>query len=96
MGKHPGEQIFSFSTSEGQNIFLKDLLDQRLPSPVAQDAKEVVSTATLALACVCANPQGRPTMQYVANELSANRPTFPEPFDTITVHQLFKSSEMVE
>ncbi|XVF41084.1 hypothetical protein PTKIN_Ptkin01aG0251900 [Pterospermum kingtungense] len=54
-----------------------DVIDQRLPTPVAANevAEDVVSTWKLAFACLNGKPQLRPTMQQVAQVLSlaANR-----------------------
>ncbi|KAF5182930.1 Mdis1-interacting receptor like kinase [Thalictrum thalictroides] len=69
MGKHPGELIsllLSSSSDEG-----KYLLDQRLLPSTGQLAAEIVSAVTLALACTRTNSELRPTMRFVAQELSA-------------------------
>ena len=73
MGRHPGELITSLSSSSLSNeedLFLKDMLDQHLPPPTGQLAVKVVVTVKMALACTRANPQSRPTMRSVAQELS--------------------------
>ncbi|XP_058094793.1 MDIS1-interacting receptor like kinase 2-like [Magnolia sinica] len=88
MGQHPGEIISSLSSSSGQNILLMDVLDQRLSSPTVEVANEVVLAVVLALACICPNPQSRPSMQYVSQQLSAKRPLLHQPLDGITLHQL--------
>lgn len=87
-GMHPGELISSLLTSRGKEIMLKDVLDKRLPHPTDQEAKEVVLAVVLALACLSVNPQSRPTMRHVSQELSANKPLFLEPPHTITLWQL--------
>ncbi|KAF5176028.1 Mdis1-interacting receptor like kinase [Thalictrum thalictroides] len=92
MGKHPGELIsllLSSSSDEG-NYLLKDLLDQRLLPPTGQLAAEIVSAVALALACTHTNPELRPTMRVVAQELSA-APTLAylsEQLGTITLNKL--------
>eukprot|EP00268_Persea_americana_P045349 TRINITY_DN4620_c0_g1_i2.p1 TRINITY_DN4620_c0_g1~~TRINITY_DN4620_c0_g1_i2.p1 ORF type:complete len:114 (+),score=18.66 TRINITY_DN4620_c0_g1_i2:1694-2035(+) len=88
MGKHPGDLIHTLHFSTGQNILLKDVLDRRLSPPSAQTADEVISVAMVALACVRANPQSRPNMRNVSQELSSHRLGTLEPFQTITVCQL--------
>ncbi|RWR97658.1 MDIS1-interacting receptor like kinase 2-like protein [Cinnamomum micranthum f. kanehirae] len=89
MGMHPGELISSLLTSGGAEMLLKDVLDQRLPQPNDQEMKEVVLTMILALACLSADPQCRPTMHHVSHGLSANKPLFLEPLlHTITLRQL--------
>ncbi|XXG61819.1 hypothetical protein AAC387_Pa05g0332 [Persea americana] len=88
MGMHPGELISSLLTSRGEEILLKDVFDQRLPQPNDEEMKEVVLTMVLALACLSADPQGRPTMHHVSKQLSANKPLFLEQLHTITLRQL--------
>ncbi|GMP79911.1 hypothetical protein CsSME_00035233 [Camellia sinensis var. sinensis] len=99
MGKHPGDLISSLSsssssssTSTTQGIFLKDVLDQRLPPPRNQVAEQVVVVAKLAFACLHTTPLSRPTMQQVATILSKQRPTLQNQFYTITLGQLFDSN----
>ena len=88
MGKHPGELISSLSTSMAKDILLKDILDQRLPPLTDQELKEVTSTVMLALACLRSDPQTRPTMYHVSQELSAMRVPSVEPLHTSTLLQL--------
>ncbi|KAI8004667.1 MDIS1-interacting receptor like kinase 2 [Camellia lanceoleosa] len=98
MGKHPGDLISSLSsssssssssTSTTQGIFLKDVLDQRLPPPRNQVAEQVVVVVKLAFACLHTTPLSRPTMQQVTTILSKQRPTLQNQFYTITLGQLF-------
>ncbi|KAM5563347.1 hypothetical protein ABKV19_018152 [Rosa sericea] len=88
MGRHPGELLNSLS--ENGDMLLKDLLDQRIRSPSSQLAVRVVSLVRMALACTSTNPDSRPTMHYVAKELSSMRtPTcLSEPLGTITINKL--------
>ena len=68
---------------------MKDVLDQRLPPPTGQLAKAVVFVVTIALACTSSTPESRPTMRFVAQELSDRTRTFPsEPFGMITFSRL--------
>ncbi|XP_058094893.1 MDIS1-interacting receptor like kinase 2-like [Magnolia sinica] len=89
MGRHPGDLISSLASSGGQDTLLMDVLDQRLPPPTPQDMKDVVRAAMLALACLHANPQSRPTMRHLSQELSAGKGPLPEAFHTITLSRLF-------
>ncbi|PON90668.1 Tyrosine-protein kinase [Trema orientale] len=98
MGKHPGDLISFLSSSSpsiGYHILLvKDVLDQRLPSPEDHVAEEVVSVAKLALSCLRCNPQSRPTMQRVSQDLSArkDRDPLPKVFDRITLAELIDNA----
>ncbi|XXG61947.1 hypothetical protein AAC387_Pa05g0420 [Persea americana] len=89
MGKHSGDLIFALHFSTGQNILLKDVLDQRLSPPSAEIADEVILLAAVALACIRANPQIRPNMQNVSHKLSSgHRLCTLESFQTTTLCQL--------
>ncbi|XP_042483747.1 LOW QUALITY PROTEIN: MDIS1-interacting receptor like kinase 2-like [Macadamia integrifolia] len=77
MGKHPGELISTFPSlsSSGlssieENILLKDMVDQRISPPINQVAEKLASIMKLAFSCLCENPNSRPTMQQVSQELS--------------------------
>ncbi|XP_058082392.1 MDIS1-interacting receptor like kinase 2-like [Magnolia sinica] len=89
MGRHPGELISFLSSPNKEDTLLKDTLDQRLSTPMAEVAQEVVFVVSMALACIRLDPNSRPTMHYVAQELSVGRPSFsPEPFHALTLRQL--------
>lgn len=90
MGKHPGELLSSLSSvAEKRDALLKDILDQRLSAPTGHLAEEVVIAVTLALICTSTEPNWRPTMRYVAQELSAGTHNYlSEPFGTVTLGKL--------
>ena len=95
MGKHPGDLISflslpfaSSSTSTPHDVLMKDVLDQRLAHPSNEVAKEVVMVTKLALACLHANPQYRPTMQQVYQKLQTRKSAFPKPLHMITIGEL--------
>ncbi|MQM00877.1 hypothetical protein Taro_033631 [Colocasia esculenta] len=94
MGTHPGDLVSSLSLRpsstgrSGLDILVKHLLDPRLPDPVLEVSREICSVVMVALACVRADPNARPTMQQVTQELSSHRQQPFEPFDAITLHQL--------
>eukprot|EP00268_Persea_americana_P011524 TRINITY_DN14863_c0_g3_i1.p1 TRINITY_DN14863_c0_g3~~TRINITY_DN14863_c0_g3_i1.p1 ORF type:complete len:206 (+),score=37.57 TRINITY_DN14863_c0_g3_i1:105-722(+) len=88
VGKHPADLISSLSSPGGENILLKDVVDQRIPPPSPQVATEVISAITLALACVRTRPESRPTMKHISRELSAHKTPFHAPFHSITLFQL--------
>ncbi|XP_058082460.1 MDIS1-interacting receptor like kinase 2-like [Magnolia sinica] len=75
MGKHPGEFISSLSSSSNQDTLLKDMLDQRLSNPMAEVAQEVVFIVSIAVACIQPDPDSRPSMHNVAQELSVGGPS---------------------
>ncbi|KAF8029045.1 hypothetical protein BT93_E1652 [Corymbia citriodora subsp. variegata] len=94
MGKYPGDHIYQECSSSAQtesSILLKDVLDQRLsPSRLRlQDAQDVVSIAKLALMCLQADPQLRPTMEQVSRELRVQVP-LQMPLSTVSLEQLRK------
>ncbi|KAK3411899.1 hypothetical protein EUGRSUZ_I00656 [Eucalyptus grandis] len=89
MGKHPGDYVslvFSSTQSESQTP-LKDVLDQRLSPPTNWHVQNVISVAALALACLRTNPQRRPTMTQVLQELRVQAPPV-LPFFGVTLQQL--------
>ncbi|KAE8735247.1 Endomembrane protein 70 protein family [Hibiscus syriacus] len=104
MGRHAGDLISfissSFyslppscsSSSAFGHLLVKDLLDERLPSPGKQTAAEVVSIVKVASQCLHASPQSRPSMQQVSRELSVRNPPSLELFHRITLSQLLDSS----
>ncbi|KAL2461967.1 putative LRR receptor-like serine/threonine-protein kinase [Abeliophyllum distichum] len=86
MGKHPGDLIlsnfttstsFEPSTSASQimstvhDIFMKDMLDQRLSIPTGHEAEQVVAIAKLALACIHPTPQLRPSIEQTSGSMSS-------------------------
>ncbi|KAK3444531.1 hypothetical protein EUGRSUZ_A01340 [Eucalyptus grandis] len=92
MGKHPGDFLTTLSMmqtstiSKNPNLLLKDVLDPRLPPPTGQLAKKVVIIIMAALACIRTGPNSRPTMHFVARELSARTQAYlSEPLGSITI-----------
>lgn len=89
MGKHPGELISTLSSSIGENIFLKNMLDPRLSSPTTEIANELVAVVTTAFQCLDNNPHFRPTMRIVSQQLSTiNAGSNSQPLDMIKLCQL--------
>lgn len=92
MGKHPGDLLTSLpaiSSSQQDDLLLKDILDQRLDPPTEQLAEEVVFIVRIALACTRVNPESRPTMRSVAQEISAHTQAYlSEAFKLITISKL--------
>ena len=90
MGYHPGDLISSLSSSTftTRNMLLKDVLDQRLSLPINRVAREVISIAKIAITCLHAIPQSRPTMQQVSQELSTQKSHLPNTLFTITLGEV--------
>ncbi|KAF6994527.1 hypothetical protein CFC21_011204 [Triticum aestivum] len=100
-GKFPGGLISSlYSLDEAQAgvgksaalLLVRDLVDQRLDGPAEQMAAQVVFIFVVALSCVRTNPDARPDMRTVAQELSARRrSTLDKPFAGIMIGDLVSS-----
>ena len=76
MGKHPGELITNLNSSTSTSVPLKDVLDDRLSPPRSlKIADELALIQNLALLCLCANPQSRPTMRSVCRQLEMQAAT---------------------
>ena len=98
MGGHPRELLSSLSSSKSTKatpiaddaeFLLKDVLDQGLPQPKGQIAHEVAFVVKMALHCVSDTPESRPTMRFVAQELSAQTQACNSyPMDTMTISKL--------
>lgn len=92
MGKHPGDLISSLpslSSSEGKDVLLMDVLDQRLVPPTGQLAEEVVFIIKVALACTRTDPGSRPSMRFMSQEISSRTQAYlPEPLRMITISKL--------
>ncbi|KAF6174582.1 hypothetical protein GIB67_006234 [Kingdonia uniflora] len=91
IGKHPGEVIFSLTSSSsptGQNVLLKNRLDGCLSPPTLHASHKLFTIAKLAFSCLDANPESRPTMKRVSQELSKAKALNLELFHTMTLGQL--------
>lgn len=87
MGRHPGE----FMISSDSDMVLMDVIDQRVSPPAGQTAEEVVFAVTIALACIQSNPNSRPNMRLVAQELTAltqAQAYVPRPLGNIKISKL--------
>ncbi|KAJ9128999.1 hypothetical protein P3X46_034240 [Hevea brasiliensis] len=70
IGKHPGELISRLQSLTDRCIHLEDVLDARLSLPPGQQLADKLSCMlTIALSCLRANPQSRPSMRTVSQLL---------------------------
>ncbi|XP_051208460.1 uncharacterized protein [Lolium perenne] len=100
-GKFPGGLISSlYSLDETQAgvgkssalLLLRDLLDHRLQAPDGELAAQVVFAFVVALSCVRTNPDARPTMRIVAQELDTRqRSALDRPLGAIMIGDLLGS-----
>nr|GEV80164.1 MDIS1-interacting receptor like kinase 2-like [Tanacetum cinerariifolium] len=67
-GEHPGDIITS---PLYEKLGLKDLVDRRLPFPVPEIQNVLTSIIIVAIECLNANPEMRPTMYDVSQQISA-------------------------
>ena len=95
IGSHPGDLISSFSLSS-HDVLLEDILDQRLAHPTNRVAEKVVLVAKIAIACLQANPQSRPTMQQVYQKLLNWKSPFTKPLRMITLRELIDLGNLNE
>ena len=69
-GKHPGKLIEDLHSSVGTNVHIKDVLDDRLSPPTDHKiAYELALMVEVAISCLLTNPQSRPTMRSVCQQL---------------------------
>uniref|UniRef100_A0A804J3V0 non-specific serine/threonine protein kinase n=1 Tax=Musa acuminata subsp. malaccensis TaxID=214687 RepID=A0A804J3V0_MUSAM len=67
-----GEELISIlSSPSGNNVFVTDVLDQRLSLPMARVADEVIAVLTAALSCANNSPESRPAMKQVYENICA-------------------------
>ena len=89
MGRHPGDLISSLSSGfPAHQMPIVDVPDRRISSPTDESAKEVLYVVKIAVACLNASPQFRPTMKQVSQNLSTQRLQLSKPVDTITWGEL--------
>lgn len=69
-------------------MLLMNVLDNRLPCPTPDLVDEIIAIFKLAFSCTGINPQSRPTMRQVCQDLFTQRPTLHEPFHEVTLGQL--------
>ncbi|GAA0168945.1 hypothetical protein LIER_40680 [Lithospermum erythrorhizon] len=91
MGTHPGDLIVSLSSASSSSILLKDVIDERVSPPVMDEIDKVILTTKLAFACLQQNPQARPTMHDVSNQLAKLKPNNADvDFSSIKIGELLE------
>uniref|UniRef100_A0A2C9W6V6 non-specific serine/threonine protein kinase n=1 Tax=Manihot esculenta TaxID=3983 RepID=A0A2C9W6V6_MANES len=106
MGRHPGDFISSLSSSFSipssslmdENTPLKDVIDQRLPTPQNKSAEGIIHIARIAHACLNGNPQSRPTMKQVSSHLMDKWHPLAKPFSEVKLGEIysFKDDSVVK
>ncbi|KAE8647934.1 hypothetical protein Csa_000616 [Cucumis sativus] len=77
MGRHPGEALLSLQSSPQKGIEMKELLDSRLAYPRrGKLLSELSSLVSIAISCVQADPQLRPTMYSVCHQMGLRKSAF--------------------
>jgi len=90
MGRHPVELVSSLSYSTTDlNVLLKDVMDCRLALPAAQAADMLLLAVRVALKCLSSDPQSRPSMMQVCQELTSRyTPSAPKSFHSTTLSEI--------
>lgn len=90
MGKHPKDLFETILQSGGQNILVQEILDQRPEAPTAEEEADIALIIKVALSCMEASPQGRPTMQEAYQILNQQDTTgyCNVPFNALTLGEL--------
>ncbi|XP_043708316.1 MDIS1-interacting receptor like kinase 2-like isoform X2 [Telopea speciosissima] len=102
MGRHPGELLSSLSesslasSSAVQTMMLKDVLDLRLPPPLPEVYGAMVSIMKMAFTCLNVNPQSRPTMKHVSQEVSSHKAFSVESFHTVTLGKFLQGGRVLK
>ncbi|XP_047965535.1 probable leucine-rich repeat receptor-like protein kinase At1g35710 [Salvia hispanica] len=94
-GDHPGDFLSSMTmgkrtTQVAQNMMVQQLMDKRLPS-LEEDvrmSREVIAVIKTALKCISCDPNSRPCMKEVSQELAKHPPRLTMPFRSISVLHL--------
>ena len=88
MGRHPADLLSSSSTAQNA-MMLNEILDTRLPPPrIRSDIQDVIHIASVAFACLEANPKSRPTMKFVSQEFVSRKRLTASALHSISVAEL--------
>jgi serine/threonine protein kinase len=91
MGGHPENLLHDLASSSlEQHMLLKEILDLRSSPPTTTEEEDIVLLVKVAISCLRASPQARPTMQEVYQALTHRKTSrlVPRDFSTITLHEL--------
>lgn len=71
-GKHPGDLLTFLNYSNREGATLESIFDKRLPYPTddRRIKMDILRVYDVALACIRMDPNSRPTMRNVSQELS--------------------------
>ncbi|KAJ0800929.1 putative protein kinase RLK-Pelle-LRR-XI-1 family [Helianthus annuus] len=69
-GEHPGDIISSLASTSTEEVEFTDLVDHRLPVPLPEVKEVLTSILILAIRCINSNPEIRPTMHQVSNNIA--------------------------
>ncbi|KAJ0600217.1 putative protein kinase RLK-Pelle-LRR-XI-1 family [Helianthus annuus] len=69
-GEHPGDIISSLASTSTEEVEFTDLVDHRLPVPIPEIKEVLTSILILAIKCINSNPEIRPTMHQVSNNIA--------------------------
>nr|BAH57280.1 AT1G35710 [Arabidopsis thaliana] len=70
IGKHPGDLVSSLSSSPGEALSLRSISDERVLEPRGQNREKLLKMVEMALLCLQANPESRPTMLSISTTFS--------------------------
>lgn len=70
MGKHPGEFLSRPAAPQEQDTILEEHLDQRLPTPKTDEARDIDRLISVAFQCLQESPHERPDTQQIYRALS--------------------------
>ena len=95
MGRHPGDLLLPLSSGPSSSSALPahqlkivDVLDQCMSPPTHEVAMEVLALVKIAFSCLNTNPQSRPTMKQVSQQLETLRLHLSKPLYLITCGEL--------
>ncbi|XP_019094953.1 PREDICTED: probable leucine-rich repeat receptor-like protein kinase At1g35710 [Camelina sativa] len=69
-GKHPGDLVSTLSSLPRKTLSLRSIFDERLPEPEAEVREKLVKMVEVALSCLQADPQSRPTVLSISTAFS--------------------------